>query len=245
MPKVKKETPKETKKAKTTAVKSKEAAVVKKTGLSVPVYNLKGVSEKEMELPKEIFSVETSPKLLAQYVRVYLANQRQGNASSKTRSEVTGSTKKIYRQKGTGRARHGARKAPIFVGGGVVGGPQPRDFSLKMNKKQKRKALFYSLTLKAKENSIIGLTSKALETEPKTKIVVGFLKAAGLDSKKALLVLPNLKNNLWFASRNVSNLDVVSATSINPYEIMNHEKIIFTDDVVAIITNHFAKKNEN
>src|SRR3989338_9847754 len=107
-------------------------------------------------MPKEIFAVEASPRLLAQYVRVYLANRRQGTASAKTRAEVKGSTRKIYKQKGTGKARHGDIKAPIFIGGGVVGGPIPRDFSLKFNKKQKRKVLFYALTLKLKQKDIFG-----------------------------------------------------------------------------------------
>src|SRR3990172_10626024 len=128
-----------------------------KAGLTLPVYGVDGKEKTPADLQKEIFSVEVNPRLLAQYVRVYLANQRQGNASTKTRGEVTGSTRKIYRQKGTGNARHGSIKAPIFVGGGITFGPKPRDYSLKMNKKQKTLALFSSLTVKANDKEIFAL----------------------------------------------------------------------------------------
>src|SRR3989339_216040 len=121
------------------AKEEKKPSVKKNITLSVRVFSIDGKEKKTIELNKNIFDVKVSPSLLAQAVRVYLANQRAGTASSKTRSEVVGSTRKIYRQKGTGKARHGSLKAPIFVGGGVVGGPKPRDFSLKINKKQKTK----------------------------------------------------------------------------------------------------------
>src|SRR3989338_4919632 len=141
------------------AIKTVKKTETKKSsaGLTIPVYDLNGKEKGTVELAKEIFAVEASPKLLAQYVRVYLANRRQGTASTKTRGEITGSTRKIYKQKGTGRDRHGDIKAPIFVGGGTVGGPKPRDYSLKFNKKQTKKALFYSLSLKFKEQGIFGL----------------------------------------------------------------------------------------
>lgn len=223
---------------KTTPTKEKKTAT---KGLSMPIYDLTGKSEKEMELPKEIFSVEANPQILAQYIRVYLANQRQGNASTKTRSEVTGSTRKIYKQKGTGRARHGARKAPIFVGGGVTQGPKPKDFSLKIGKKQKRIALFNSLTLKAKENSIVGLTNEVLNIEPKTKKIAGLFKTIGLNDQKVLLVLPNMKNNLWMASRNIDSLKGIISADINPYFVLKYRKIIFTEDALKNLISHFTK----
>jgi large subunit ribosomal protein L4 len=120
--------------------------------------------EKIIDFPKEMFeSIENKP-LLAQAVRVYLANQRQGNASTKTRGEVHGTTKKVYKQKGTGRARHGAKKAPIFVGGGIAGGPKPRDYSLKLNKQQKKIALICALTLKRNEKKLFVLENGTKDT---------------------------------------------------------------------------------
>src|SRR3989338_10897476 len=118
----------------------KKTTTVKKTSPSLVIYNIEGKEEKTIELPKDIFSVSANPSLLAQAVRVYLVNQRQGNVKVKTRSEVIGSTRKIYRQKGTGKARHGAIKAPIFVGGGVAHGPKQKDYNLKFNKKMRKKA---------------------------------------------------------------------------------------------------------
>lgn len=216
-----------------------------KAQLSISVYDLSGKVEKDIEIPKEIFSVDASPKLLAQYVRVYLANQRQGTVSAKTRSEVTGSTKKIYRQKGTGRARHGAKKAPIFVGGGVTWANKPTDYSLKMNKKQRKKALFSSLTMQLKKNAVIGLSDSAMKTEPKTKQIAVALKMMGIADKKILLVLPDLKNNLHLASRNLSNVDLVSSTSVNPYAVCTHESIVFTEGAMNSFVSHFLKNNEN
>lgn len=214
-----------------------------KSALSIDVYGLDGTVEKTVTLPKEIFAVGGNAKLLAQYVRVYLANQRQGTSSTKTRSEVTGSTKKIYRQKGTGRARHGASKAPIFVGGGIAFGPKPRDYSLKMNKKQKRKALFYSLSLKAKDKEIVGVSDKTLTVKPQTKKIAELLTKMGVGASKVLIVLSDTRNNLYLSSRNIANVDIVTAQTINPYEVLNHSKILFTENAVQTLTNHFHKES--
>lgn len=233
------------KKAKTVVVKETPSKKVMKTaGLTIDVYAANGTVKKSMELPKEIFSVEASPKLLAQYVRVYLANQRQGTISTKTRSEVAGTTKKIYRQKGTGRARHGAKKASLFVGGGVTFGPQPRDFSLKMNKKQKKKALFYSLSLKAKEKAVVGIVSEAVSMHPKTRTVVKLFSDMGVENDKVLLVLPSMDNNLHLAARNLPHVEIVSYASLNAYSIINHKKIVFTEDAVNSMVAHFIHKDE-
>lgn len=212
----------------------------------IPVYNLKGEEEKKVALPKEIFSVEVNPKLLAQYVRVYLANQRQGTASTKTRGEVAGSTRKIYRQKGTGKARHGDKKAPIFVGGGVVGGPKPRDYHLLLTKKQKRKALFGSLTLQLKENNILGLSADSLKTTPKTKIIIKFLQMLKITpSQKIMFVFPRLeKNNLLLAARNIPGISFVDAFSLNAYQVLQQERIIILEDALSVLQKHFLK-NEN
>lgn len=215
---------------------------IKKNNLSLAVFNIKGEQQDNLSLPKEIFDVKVNPRLIAQYIRVYLANQRQGTASTKTRGEVTGSTRKIYRQKGTGRARHGDIKAPIFVGGGIVHGPKPRDYSLKINKKQKLQALYSALTQKNKENNIIALSDEFIKIKPKTKIFAEFLQKLNLHKQKILLVLPKTgKNNLTLAVRNIPNLRIIGATVINPYEILRNQKILMTEEALATIKKHFTK----
>jgi large subunit ribosomal protein L4 len=236
MPRIKKTPTKSTEKKQT---------VSSKLLVKVKVYDAKGNEKESVAFPKEIFSVTASPKLLAQYVRVYLANQRQGTASTKTRGEVVGSTKKIYRQKGTGRARHGDIKAPIFVGGGVVGGPKPKDYSLKMNKKQRRRSLFLALSLKQKDNAILQAEKELIGIAPKTKLVVQFLKAIGILNEKILFVFPKMEtNNLILASRNIPGVYFSDAPSLNAYAILNADKIVFIDDALSVLKKHFIK-NEN
>ncbi|MBI4225522.1 50S ribosomal protein L4 [Candidatus Roizmanbacteria bacterium] len=216
-----------------------------KAGLTIPVYGLDGKEKGTLELPKEIFSVEARPKLLAQYVRVYLANRRQGTASTKTRGEVTGSTRKIYRQKGTGRARHGDIKAPIYVGGGVVGGPSPRDFSLKLNKKQTRKALFYALTLKLQQKDILGLDNEFLTMKSKTKTAANFLKSLDLNKQRTLIVLQKMeKNNLLFSFRNLPKNSFIDAKSINAYEVLKNGKILIVQEALPVLVQHFLRKHQ-
>ncbi len=225
-------------------VENKVAVHAKKSPLEISVYGIDGKETGTLSLPKELFAVEASPQLLAQYVRVYLANQRQGNASTKSRGQVIGSTKKIYRQKGTGRARHGSKKAPIFVGGGIVGGPQKRDHSLKMNKKQKQKALLYSLSLKAKEGALIGADNAVLSMKPKTKTVVDFMKEIGTTDSKTLVVVPKMETNGFILSiRNLQKVNAISVQTMNAYEVLNHKKIIFTPDAVEALKQHFKKSD--
>lgn len=214
----------------------------KSTGLNVAVYNLKGEETKTIALPKEIFSCEAKPAVLAQAVRVYLANQRQGNASTKTRGEVTGSTRKIYRQKGTGKARHGDIKAPIFVGGGIVGGPRPKNHSLSITKGQKSKAFFGALTLKLKENKIIVLEDKVLMAEPKTKDIFSFLKAIKQDNRRAMFILPKMeKSNFILSARNIKKVSIVDAKSLTTYEVLKEGLLIFLESSLEVFTKHFLK----
>ena len=157
------------------AKKVKTKKIHSKSLNSILLYSTEGTKSGEIDVPSEIFDVTASDKLLAQYVRVYLANQRQGTNKVKTRSEVKGSTRKIYRQKGTGRARHGAKTAPIFVGGGVAHGPRLRSFKLKLNKKQRRKALYYSLTLMKKSGDIIRVSLTLSRLEDRTGNIIGLV----------------------------------------------------------------------
>ena len=217
----------------------------KELELSIPVYDLSGKIEKQLNLPKDIFSVKVNPRLLAQYVRVYLTNQRQGTASTKTRGQVTGSTRKIYRQKGTGRARHGDIKAPIFVGGGIVGGPQPKTYHLKINKKQRRKAFYGALTYQFQNGNLLGLDDGFLTIEPKTKKFIDFLKKTNLEKEKKLIIIPKEgAKNLILAARNIPQLVLASSQSINSYLILNCQKILIVDKAVEEIKN-INQKDEN
>ena len=199
------------------------------------------------DLGDVVHEVTGKQTLLAQYVRVYLNNQRQGNASTKTRGEVIGSTKKIYRQKGTGKARHGDIKAPVFVGGGVVGGPKPRDFTLKMNKKQRRKALFYALSLKYKEKSIMGMSEAFIDLKPKTKSMDLFFRSAGVGNGKVLVVVSQADDsNVVLASRNIPYVSLIDVHLLNPYLVVANSKVIFSSKALPKMKDYFlAKKDEN
>lgn len=246
MPRTKKTTKTKKNTSENQQEKGRTKQKTKFSGLKVPIFNAKGQVDEEIVLPKDIFLAPVNKILLATYVRVYLANQRQGTANTKTRGEVSGSTRKIYRQKGTGKARHGDIKAPIFVGGGVVGGPKPRDYSLKMNKKQKRLALFSSLSLKAKENNILIFSSKILDIKPKTKEAIKILNNNKILGEKNLFVISNLKNkNFILAARNIPGVDFIDIKTLNPYEVLSHKKIIFFEDTLKILEDHFLKIEKN
>ena len=232
----------ETEQVKKTTKASK--AATKKVSLEVTVYDLKGKSTGTVQLPEEIFGKKENKALIAQYMRVYLTNQRQGTVATKTRSEVVGTTKKIYRQKGTGGARHGSRKAPIFVGGGVTFGPQPREFSLSMNKKQKKQALFVALSVKAKEQSV-KILEDVSDMKPKTKDVSDFMKAIQVNGKKVMFVLPKVeKKGFVLSVRNIANVQIAQADTINPYTVLNTRELIFVGDAMKKLEEHFTHTNE-
>jgi large subunit ribosomal protein L4 len=213
-------------------------SIAKKSGLTLAIYNIDGKQEKTIELPKKVFSVSANPNLLAQSVRVYLTNQRQGNVSVKTRGQVTGSTRKIYRQKGTGKARHGPIKAPIFVGGGVAHGPKQKNYHLKFNKKEKKIALFGVLSKKLKEKKIFGLVDQALTIKSKTKIFVNFLTQLKLLSESNLVILPKMEqNNLILAMRNIPGVTFVEVNSLNPYIILKNNNLIIIEKALEVFNN--------
>lgn len=226
-----------TKPAKKIALKGKPAESKKEAGHSVPLFDKEGKAQGKVTLPKELFGAKVNQKLLAQSVRVYLANQREGSAKTKTRGEVEGSTRKIYRQKGTGRARHGAIRAPIFVGGGIVFGPMPRDYHLTLTKDMKRKAIRSALSAKAGDTVVID----GLETvEPKTKRVVKVLSGTGM-SGSTLLVVPKDSLNLVRAARNIEGVDILRATDLFPYALLTHHKIVFNKKALEESKAHFVK----
>ncbi|MBI4062594.1 50S ribosomal protein L4 [Candidatus Gottesmanbacteria bacterium] len=199
---------------------------MKTKSLSAPVVGIDGKAKGRITLPKELFSAKVNKPLLAQAVRVYLANQRAGTASTKTRGQVEGSTRKIYRQKGTGRARHGAIRAPIFVGGGIVFGPKPRDFSLKMPQKMKRAALASALTSQLLGGNVIVVDG--LGDIEKTKAMVSALTAVGATSKTLLVTSAGGQP----AARNIAEVDIVPANMLNAYGVLSHQKLVFTKDAI-------------
>jgi large subunit ribosomal protein L4 len=212
--------------------------------LTVSVYGLDGKVNGKISLPDAIFGAEINKKLIAQAVRVYQANKRQGDASTKTRGEVDGSTRKIYKQKGTGKARHGSLRAPIFVKGGIVHGPKPKDFNLEMPKKMRRKALFSVLSGKLADGEI-KILSGLEKIAPKTKEFVSVLKGLELTvgKNKVLVITPDTFDN---AKRSFSNLQGINSTSaqrLNALEALRHKMLILTKESVSEMEKHFLKND--
>ena len=208
----------------------------------VGLLTIGGLKSGSVDLPKEIFGVKINQPLMAQAIRVYLANQRRAKAKTKTRGEVRGSGRKIWRQKGTGRARHGDRYAPIFVGGGRAHGPRGvENYQLKMSKRMKRAALFSALTSKFKAGEILvvkGLVKVKPKTKPMAKILADKLKIEG----KILLVLPEKIENLMRAVRNIKGVSLAQASLLNTYQVLKSEKIILTPESVDKLKETFLKK---
>lgn len=205
--------------------------VNKKSGLIVNVLDINGKEIDSMELPEEIFGVKMNKALIAQAVRVYLANQRQGSASTKTRGQVRGSTRKIYRQKGTGRARHGAVRAPIFVHGGIAHGPKPKDYSLKLPQKMKKKALYSVLSAKLKEGAL-SVVADIEKTDGKTKSVVNLFKTIGKKKTKTLFVIDSRHENILRAIRNIQGVTYEYVYKLHAYGVLENKRVFFTKNAI-------------
>jgi large subunit ribosomal protein L4 len=199
-------------------------------GIRVSVVGLDGKAAGSVTLPADLFGAKINRQLMAQAVRVYLANQRGGHASTKTRGEVEGSTRKIYKQKGTGKARHGGIRAPIFVGGGIVFGPRPRDYSLSLPQKMRRVALASALTSQLKKQNIIVVSG--LSDVAKTKVVASTFTAIGA-TRKTLLVTPKDSGTTVRAARNIENVDILPVSDINTYSILMHSKLVFMKEAIG------------
>ena len=204
-----------------------EVAVIKSSGET---------TSKKVNLSDSIFAIEPNDHAIYLDVKSYLANQRQGTHKSKQRNEISGSSKKLKKQKGTGGARAGNIKNPQFKGGGRVFGPQPRDYSFKLNKKVKDLARKSALTYKAKDNSIAVLEDFTFDS-PKTKQFVGLLKSLSLGDKKTLFVLPEGNKNVVLAGRNVENSKITTADQINTYDLMNADTLVFVESAISKIEN--------
>lgn len=210
----------------------KKVTSKRRSGLSVPVYSLAGRVSGKMVLPKEIFGAEVKKSLLDQALGVYMVNQKLHTASTKTRGEVRGSTAKIWRQKGTGRARHGARKAPIFVGGGITFGPKPKNIRLGLPKKMKRAALVAALSSKTMDNKVFGLSGLE-KASGKTSELANLLEK--LKVKNALFVTPEKSGNVVRGVRNIPKTDVLPANQINAFEILKHQNLLITKEALEAL----------
>ena len=197
--------------------------------MKIPVINIKGkATGREIELSKKIFGVDPSDHAVYLDVKQYLANQRQGNAKTKERAEIKGSTRKIKKQKGTGTARAGSIKNPLFRGGGTVFGPRTRDYGIKLNKNVKKLARKSALSMKLKSKSISVIESLDFKN-PKTKSFVEMLSAIGLEAKKTLLVIDGLNKNVYLSARNFNKSEVVSDSEISTYKIINAQHLIIEE----------------
>lgn len=207
--------------------------------MKVAVLDIKGKDTgRKVELSDEVFKIEPNEHAIYLDVKQYLAHQRQGTHKSKERSEITGSTRKIKKQKGTGTARAGSIKSPIFRGGGRIFGPRPKDYTQKLNKNVKRLARKSALSLKSKDNAIVVLEDFTFE-QPRTRDFIGVLKALGLENKKSLFVLGDTNNNVYLSSRNLKGSEVVSSSELSTYKIMNAQSVVFLEGALeGIQSNH-------
>ena len=204
---------------------------------NVSVYNIEGKEVGTIELNDAIFGVEVNEHLVHMAVVSQLANNRQGTQKAKTRSEVSGGGRKPWRQKGTGHARQGSTRAPQWTGGGVVFAPVPRDYSFKMNKREKRAALKSALTSRVEENKFIVIDEINFE-EAKTKNFANILKS--LDVSKALVVLEDDNKNAELSARNIADIKTAKTNTINVYDILKYNTVITTKAVVAKIEEVYA-----
>ena len=203
----------------------------------VSVYNIEGKVVGDMELNDAVFGVEVNNHLVHQAVVLQLANKRQGTQSAKTRSEVSGGGRKPWRQKGTGHARQGSTRSPQWTGGGIVFAPKPRDYSFKMNKKEKNLALKSVLTTKVAENKFIVVDGLNFD-EIKTKNMVNVLK--NLEVKKALVVTDDDNKNVTLSSRNIPGVKTAFTNTINVYDILKYDKMVVAKDVISKIEEVYA-----
>ncbi len=203
--------------------------------MQVEVLNISGKkTAKKVDLADAVFAAEPNDHSIYLDIKSYLANQRQGTHKSKERAEIARTTKKLKNQKGTGGARAGSMKSPVFIGGGRAFGPRPRDYSFKLNKKVKALARISALSYKAKENAITVLEDFSFDA-PKTKSYTDLMKNLNMDGKKTLLVLGNANSNVYLSSRNIQKAKVVNASDLNTYDILNAENLILAESSVKVI----------
>ncbi|MBK6626198.1 MAG: 50S ribosomal protein L4 [Flavobacteriales bacterium] len=209
--------------------------------MELEIYSTDGkATGKKAKLNDAVFAVEPNDHAIWLDVKQHLANKRQGTHKTLEKSEVSGSTKKLHRQKGTGGSRKGSIKSPLFKGGARVFGPKPRDYSFKLNKKVKDLARRSALTYKAKDGAIAVLEGTGIKA-PKTSAFAGMLKAFSLNDRKALVVLPAKDENVLLSARNIQGARVVIASEVNTYDIMNANKVLIVKDAIAALEATLTK----
>ena len=209
--------------------------------MEISVLNIKGEDTgRKVTLNESIFGIEPNDHVLYLDVKQYLANQRQGTAKSKERSEHAGSTRKLGRQKGGGGARRGDINSPVLVGGGRVFGPKPRDYRFKLNKKVKSLARKSALSYKAQENAIVVVEDFTFEA-PKTKEFVNVAKNLKVDGRKTLLVLPEVNKNVYLSARNLQRTEIMTASALNTYKVLNADVLVVTENSLKAIEGILTK----
>ena len=209
--------------------------------MELNVHNIKGKKTgKKVKLDSSVFGVEPNNHAIYLDVKSHLANKRQGTHKTKQRADIKGSTRKIKKQKGTGTARAGSIKNPLFRGGGRIFGPVPRDYAQKVNKKVKRLARKSALSIKAKEKSIFVIEDFQME-KPSTKDFTKILTALGLSGKKNLFVLEELNKNVYLSSRNLEGPDVITCSELSTYKILNAKQLVISESSLDIINKNLAK----
>ncbi|MDI9258062.1 50S ribosomal protein L4 [Flavobacterium sedimenticola] len=209
--------------------------------MEVKVLDINGKDTgRKVQLSDSVFGIEPNNHAVYLDVKQYLANQRQGTHKAKERNEVTGSTRKIKKQKGTGTARAGSKKSPLFKGGGTVFGPRPRSYSFKLNKSLKRLARKSAFSLKAKESNLVVVEDFNFET-PNTKNFINVLKALGLENKKSLFVLGDINKNVYLSSRNLKASSVVTSSELSTYAILNANNLVLSEGSLEGIVENLSK----
>ena len=209
--------------------------------MKVAVLDIKGNDTgRKVDLSKDVFAIEPNNHAVYLDVKQYLANQRQGTHKSKERAEISGSTRKIKKQKGTGTARAGSIKSGVFRGGGRMFGPRPRNYGFKLNKNLKRLARKSALSIKASEKSILVMEDFNFDT-PKTKEFTSILKALGLENKKSLFVLGASNNNVYLSSRNLKGSEVVTNSELSTYKILNANQVVLLESSLEGIETNLSK----
>jgi len=207
--------------------------------MQLNVFNIKGEDTgRTVTLNDAVFGIEPNDHAIYLDVKQHMANRRQGTHKAKERSEITGSTRKLIRQKGSGGARRGDIKSPVMVGGGRIFGPQPRDYSFKLNKKVKALARKSALSYKAKDNAITVVEDFTMEA-PKTKEFVAFMRDLKLEGKKILFVLPENNQTVFLSARNLQTTKVVTVPEMNTYKVLDAANLLLTEKALAIIEEHF------
>lgn len=209
--------------------------------MEVKVLDINGKETgRKVQLSDSVFAIEPNKHAVYLDVKQYLANQRQGNHKAKERAEVAGSTRKIKKQKGTGTARAGSAKNPLFKGGGTVFGPRPRSYSFKLNKNLKRLARKSALSLKVNESNLVVVEDFTFET-PSTKNFINVLKSLGLENKKSLFVLGDTNKNVYLSSRNLKASSVVTSSELSTYAILNAKSLVLLEGAVDGIEANLSK----